>query len=107
TLVAGEARASHVYLNDDDDANAAADRWRAFLRDRAVVHTRAQAISAGLFGPVAEHVRGWIGDLVVAATGHNTIVDSRTQSSNSRKLLGVHGSLTATEMQIPLLVTLT
>ena len=57
----------------------------------------------GWFGPVAEHVRPMIGDVVVAMTGRATVVDSRTQSRMSLELVGVHGSLTPEELTVPLL----
>jgi hypothetical protein len=104
-LVAGEPRALHVHTtsSDPDVVEAAAARWRDTLGGAAVVATRDEAIAAGWFGPVAEHVRPAIGDLVVAATGRSTIVDSRTQSAASLELLGVHGSFTTREMHVPLL----
>ncbi len=61
------------------------------------------AVAAGLFGPVSAHVRPLIGDLVVAATGRATVVDSRTQTPASLRLVGVHGSLTPAELRVPLL----
>jgi len=95
-----------VYLNRSEPSELAAERWRNYLGGRAVVWTREQAIQLGLFGPVSPHVEPWIGDLVVAARGQVTIVDSRTQTANSLILKGVHGSLTRTEMEIPLLTML-
>lgn len=118
-LVGGEARALHVYAYDSmsdstsgietrESAGLIAERWRDYLGERALVWTRAEAIAAGLFGPVvAPHVAEWIGDVVVATTGAFTIVDSRTQTANSLELKGVHGSLTPPEMLVPLLVTVT
>ncbi|WP_454048382.1 alkaline phosphatase family protein [Cellulomonas sp. Marseille-Q8402] len=102
-LVAGEPRALHVHLQDGADADAAADRWADVLGDDAVVLRQDDAIAAGLFGPVAEHVRPLLGDLVVATAGRATVVDSRTQTAASLRLVGVHGSLTSTEVRVPLL----
>jgi len=102
-LVAGEPRAVHVHLEPGVDADAAAARWADVLGDDAVVLTGDAAVAAGLFGPVSAHVRPLIGDLVVAATGRATVVDSRTQTPASLQLVGVHGSLTATELRVPLL----
>jgi hypothetical protein len=102
-LVAGEPRALHVHLADGADADAAHDRWSDVLGDAAVVLRREDAIAAGLFGPVADHVRPLLGDLVVATTGRATVVDSRTQTPASLTLRGVHGSLTPTEVRVPLL----
>jgi hypothetical protein len=104
-LVAGEPRALHVHTVDTgpEGVAAVAARWRATLGAAALVATRDEAIAAGWFGPVSEHVRPALGDLVVAATGRSTVVDSRTQSTASLELRGVHGSFTHAEMVIPLL----
>jgi hypothetical protein len=104
-LVAGEPRALHVHTRSSAPEAVAgvAARWREALGDAAVVATRDEAVGAGWFGPVADHVRPVIGDVVVAATGRSTIVDSRTQSAASLELLGVHGSFTSREMVVPLL----
>jgi hypothetical protein len=102
-LVAGEPRATHVHAAPGAAAEVAA-RWRERLRDVAVVLERDEAVAAGLFGEVAPHVLPLLGDVVVAATGRAGVVDSRTQTPHSLLLRGMHGSLTAGEMEIPLLV---
>lgn len=102
-IVAGEPRAVHVYATKRRNAQAIATRWREVLGDDALVATKEEVVAAGWFGPVAEHVEPFIGDVLVASTGAATVVDSRTQSARSRALIGVHGSLTAREMQIPYL----
>ena len=102
-LIAGEPRATHVYLSPGT-APAALGRWTATLGDRALVVLREDAVTAGWFGPVADHVLGLIGDLVVAARGEAGVVDSRTQTPHSLQLRGMHGSLTPGEMLVPLLV---
>jgi hypothetical protein len=102
-LVAGEPRAVHVHLDPGVDPRAAEARWADVLGDDAVVLTGDDAVAAGLFGPVSSHVRPLIGDLVVAATGRATVVDSRTQTAASLQLVGVHGSLTPAELRVPLL----
>lgn len=106
-LVAGEPRALHVHLEPGADPAAAATRWAETLGDAAVVLTGDEAVGAGLFGPVAEHVRPLIGDLVVATTGRATVVDSRTQTAASLGLIGVHGSLTPAELRVPMLTVQT
>jgi len=90
-----------------DQAPAVAARWSSVLGDQAVVALREDAVAAGWFGPVADHVLPMIGDVVVAMRGRATVVDSRTQTAASLELVGVHGSLTRTEMLVPLLVTTT
>lgn len=102
-VVAGEPRAVHVYSRKASGASAVADRWHDVLGDAALVATRDEVVGAGWFGPVSEHVAPYIGDVIVAAAGAGTIVDSRTQSAASLGLRGVHGSLTPREMRIPFL----
>jgi hypothetical protein len=101
-VVAGEPRALHVHVREQPEVVAA--RWREYLGDRAVVALRSEAIAAGWFGPVAEHVLPWMGDLIVAPAGRLTIVDSRTQAPSALSLRGVHGSLSPAEMTIPFVV---
>lgn len=103
-LVAGEPRATYVHLEDPGDAAAARERWQDVLGDLAVVRTGEEAVAAGWFGPVAEHVRPIVGDLVVAARGVAGVVDTRTQTAESVRLRGMHGSLTSGEMLVPLVV---
>ena len=107
-LVAGEPRALHVHLRPGAEPDEVRDRWRDRLGAAAVVVTREQAVADGWFGPVVrEEMVPVIGDLVVAMRGRATVVDSRTQTAESMALVGVHGSLTPTEMMVPWLVTLT
>jgi hypothetical protein len=106
-LVGGEPRALHLYAEAGADPAALAARWSDRLGDAALVATRSDAVAAGLFGPVADHVLPRIGDVVVATTGRATIVDSRTQTTASLGLVGVHGSLTPTEMLVPLVTLVT
>lgn len=103
-LTAGEPRALHVHVRPGADPAGVAQRWRARLEGHAAVWTRAEALDLRLFGDVASHVHGRIGDVVVAMAGRATVVDTRTQSEQSLRLVGVHGSLTPHELQVPLLV---
>jgi hypothetical protein len=101
TMVAGEARALHVY---GDNPEAIAQRWQDFLEADAWVMTKDDAIDLGLFGPrVADRVMPMLGDVIVAVNGRGAIVDSRTASPASLAMVGQHGSLTAAEMDIPLI----
>ena len=104
-LVTGEPRAMQLHLDVGTDADAVVTRWQDVLGDHAVVLSRADAVAAGLFGPVEAAVAPVIGDVVVAMAGRATVVDSRTQTPESLQLLGVHGSLTEHETVVPLLVT--
>jgi hypothetical protein len=100
----GEPRALHLHVTPGTDPGDVAARWRDALADDAVVRTRDEAVAAGWFGPVDARVLPVVGDVVVATTGAATVVDSRTQTPASIALPGVHGSMTAREMLVPLLV---
>ncbi|WP_324650923.1 alkaline phosphatase family protein [Georgenia sp. H159] len=101
-LVAGEPRAVHVHV-EAGTAGAVADRWRDVLGDSAWVLLREEAEQIGLFGTLSERHRTTVGDVVVATRGTRAVVDSRTQTPSSIALVGVHGSLTPAELEIPLL----
>jgi hypothetical protein len=101
-LLGGDARARHVYAEPGaaDDVLAA---WTERLGDRAWIRTRDQAVADGWFGPVSGEARSRIGDVVVALRGDSGVVRSKAEKFLT-SLVGQHGSLTATEQEIPLLL---
>ena len=101
-LLGGEARFRHLYCRGGavDDVVAT---WRAFLGERADVVTRSDAIARGWFGPVDAGVLPRLGDVLVAARG-DLGVFSTERFAYEKTLVGLHGSLTADEMYIPILV---
>jgi hypothetical protein len=101
-LLAGEPRARylHVVPGAADDVR---DRWRALLGHRAWVAGRDEAVATGVFGPVDDALAARIGDVVALARGSWAFTASRHEPVPSR-LKAYHGSLTATELAIPLLV---
>ena len=104
--IAGEPRSPQVYAlpGAADDVLA---RWREQIGERGLVLSRADAVTAGLFGPVREEVLGRIGDLVVLMRPGFSIVDSRVHLPELIALRGVHGSLSSDEIDIPLLSLIT
>lgn len=102
-LLGGEPRAVHVYLRAGVDVGAAAERWGAELAGTAVVASREEVLDDGWLGPVAPHVLASVGDLVVVARERATVVDSRTATPGLLRLVGVHGSLTPHELELPFL----
>lgn len=102
-LVGGEVRARHVYA----EAGAAADvhaAWRESVGDWGLVLTGEQAIDEGWFGPVVTGAaRDRIGDVIAVMGGGAGVIRSVVEPSESA-LRGHHGSLTAAEQFIPLLV---
>jgi len=100
-LLAGEPRARYVHT----EPGAATDvlhRWQGVLGDRAWVATREDAVASGVFGPVDDAVVERIGDVVALARGTWALTTPRLEPGPSR-LVAYHGSLTATELAIPLL----
>lgn len=101
-LLAGEPRARYVHAVDGaaDDVLAA---WRTVLGDRAWVTSRGEAIASGVFGRVDHALAARIGDVVALARGTWAFTATEREPGPSR-LIGYHGSITATETAIPLLV---
>ncbi|GAB3048131.1 alkaline phosphatase family protein [Sediminivirga luteola] len=99
----GEPRAVHLYLRAgaEDDMLAA---WRERTAGRAIVLRRADAIGAGLFGPVGERAKARMGDLIVIAREGFAVVDSARDSASSLSLLGHHGGLSDAELALPLMI---
>jgi hypothetical protein len=103
--VGGEARAVHLYC-EEGLAGEVAATWRSRFGSAVEVVSRGDAIGRGWFGPVADHVRPRIGDLLVVTTGHTAIVDSATARPELLRLLGQHGARTDDETLVPVLAVL-
>ena len=81
-------------------AQRVAKRWAEFLGDRAIwVGTD----PSPLMGPLSPGARAAVGDVLVALNDNWTVVDSRVQSFHATQLIGVHGSLTPVELEVPLI----
>lgn len=102
TVFGGEARLRHLYCNPDRTEDLAA-RWRGQCGSRAWVVSRDEAIDEGWFGSVDSHVRPRLGNVIVAS-GPDLAVVSRSRFPKEAAMVGLHGSLTADEMLVPLLV---
>ncbi|MDG4782819.1 alkaline phosphatase family protein [Micromonospora sp. WMMD961] len=102
-LVAGEARVRYLHVEPGaiDDVLAA---WSEVLGDAARVRTRDEAVATGWFGPVPEEHLGRIGDVVVTCNDTYAVMASRTERPMASKLVAYHGSDTAAELTVPLLV---
>ena len=64
--------------------------------------SRDEAVASGVFGPVDDALAARIGDVVALARGSWALVTPVREPGPSR-LAAYHGSLTATELAIPLL----
>ncbi|MBQ0903254.1 alkaline phosphatase family protein [Micromonospora sp. U21] len=102
-LVAGEARVRYLHVAPGavDDVVAA---WSAVLGDAARVRTRDEVVASGWFGPVPEEHLGRIGDVVVSCNDTYAVMATRTERPMASRLVAYHGSDTAAELTVPLLV---
>lgn len=99
--IAGEGRFRQLHT---DDPASLAGAWRRFLGERATVRLRDDAILDGWFGPtIAPSVAERIGDVLVAMHGDWAVMS--TTFPGEFNLVGMHGSLTRSEMLVPLLST--
>lgn len=102
-LIAGEPRMLHLYA-EPGDAEGVAQRWREAEGHRSWVLTRAQAISAGLFGAgVDAPVEPRIGDVLIAARADIVYYDDRVADKKAQDMVGQHGSLSDAETIVPLI----
>ncbi|RAO33447.1 hypothetical protein PSN13_03507 [Micromonospora saelicesensis] len=102
-LVAGEARVRYLHVEPGavDDVRAA---WSEVLGATARVRTRDEVVATGWFGPVPEEHLDRIGDVVVICNDTYAVMASRTERPMASKLVAYHGSDTAAELTVPLLV---
>jgi hypothetical protein len=102
-VVAGEPRVRYLHTvpGARDDVIAA---WRGVLGPAGWVVSRDEAVAAGWFGPVPEaHLRR-IGDVVAVCNADYAVLASAHEPDTVAKLVAFHGSWTAAEMTIPLLL---
>ncbi|MHB1009899.1 MAG: alkaline phosphatase family protein [Propionibacteriaceae bacterium] len=96
-LIGGEARLRQLYTASPD---AVAARWTERLGSLAWVRTREEAHAEGWFGKMAPRVADHFGDVLVAMRDDWAVLTREVPGEFN--LVGMHGSLTAAEMEIPL-----
>ena len=106
SLVAGEPRARHLYLDDDhlsgQGPNEAALRFREFFGGRIDVYTRKDAMEAELFGKeVSEASHDRMGDLIAVPHEAIVLIDPLRADLESA-MVGHHGAMTDAERFVPL-----
>ena len=99
---AGDVRARHFHAQPGAAADVLAT-WQARLGDDAWVVSREQAVAEDWFGPLRPSVADRVGDVVVAARGSAGVIRSAAEPVISR-LPGQHGSLSAAEQLVPMLL---
>ena len=99
----GEPRVAQLYLDTPDATADVVAAWSETLGADALVLSRADAIDASLFGEVASEVVPRIGDVLVLAVQERAFYRSEVASVQSMRMVGQHGSLTATEREVPVI----
>ncbi|MER7003453.1 nucleotide pyrophosphatase/phosphodiesterase family protein [Dactylosporangium sp. NPDC000555] len=102
-IVAGEPRVRYLHTvpGAQQDVLSA---WRGILGDGAWVTTRDEAVATGWFGPVPDSHLSRIGDVVVVCRERWVVLASAHEPPRLADMIAFHGSATAAEMEIPLLV---
>ncbi len=103
-VLGGEPRARHVYAQPGA-AHDVLDIWQEMLAGRAWIAGKEEAIDSGWFGPVDRRVADRIGDVIAAARGSAAVVATLAEPRESA-LIGMHGSLAASDQRVPLLTYL-
>ena len=107
SVVAGEPRARHLYLDSDSPTARAetASLWQEYLQDKALVLTREQAISNNLFGAeVSADALDRMGEVIAIARGGLVLLDAdRVEKEGA--MVGHHGADSDIESQVGLLTT--
>ncbi|GIF05740.1 alkaline phosphatase family protein [Actinoplanes siamensis] len=103
TGVTGEPRVRYLYAEDGARDDVVAN-WRGVFGAEATVLTREEAIDQGWFGPVPAGHADRIGDVVVLCWGRAVAVASGWEPAKAGQLVAYHGSATAAEMTVPLLI---
>lgn len=101
--VSGEARARYLHVAPGALADVRA-AWQEVFADSARVLTREEAIDGGWYGPVPPAHAGRIGDLVVVCLGRRVALATGWEPPRVAKMVAFHGSVTAAEMTVPLLL---
>ncbi|HTJ34913.1 MAG TPA: alkaline phosphatase family protein [Dactylosporangium sp.] len=103
TVVAGEPRVRYLHTQPGAEQDVLS-AWREVLSDGAEVLLREDAVARGWFGTVPESHLTRIGDVVVACRERWVILASAHEPARLSQMIAFHGSATAAEMEIPLLL---
>ena len=107
SVVAGEPRARHIYLESDSPAARAetATLWQEYLQDKALVLTREQALISNLFGSeVTSDALDRMGEVIAIARGGLVLLDA-DRADKEGAMVGHHGADSEIESQVGLLTT--
>ena len=101
--VAGEPRVRYLYTEDGATGDVVA-AWRSVFGSSAWVLTREEIIDGGWYGPVPPAHAARIGDVAVVCLERVIAVAGGWEAPSAGNLVAYHGSVTAAEMTVPLLI---
>jgi hypothetical protein len=102
-VVAGEPRVRYLHTSPGAAPDVLA-AWRTVLGPAAWVGSREEAVEAGWYGSVPpDHLRR-IGDVVAICQDDYVVLATGLEPAPIARMVAFHGSYTAAEMEIPLLV---
>ena len=107
SVVAGEPRARHIYLESDSlqARTETASLWQEYLQEKALVLTRENAISTNLFGSdVSPDAFDRMGEVIAIARGGLVLLDA-DRVDKEGAMVGHHGADSDIESQVGLLTT--
>ncbi|MEV4509042.1 nucleotide pyrophosphatase/phosphodiesterase family protein [Dactylosporangium sp. NPDC049525] len=102
-VVAGEPRVRYLHTIPGARADVIAT-WQGVLGAAATVLSREEAVAAGWFGPIPQQHLARVGDVVAICHERWVVLASAHEPAKISRMVAFHGSSTAAEMQIPLLV---
>ncbi|MFT4186480.1 MAG: alkaline phosphatase family protein [Micrococcaceae bacterium] len=103
TNTAGEPRFTYLYCTESDTQKIY-KKCVVNFAEAALVLTRDEAIEKGYFGKIRPEVIARIGNIILAAKADYTFFDIERVGLGPLSMVGHHGSLTAAEQEIPLMI---
>jgi Type I phosphodiesterase / nucleotide pyrophosphatase len=102
-VVAGEARVRYLHTVPGAAGDVIAT-WRGVLGDAAWVASRDEVVAGGWFGPVSEAHLARVGDVVVVCRDRYIVLATAREPERVARFVAFHGSWTAAEMLVPLII---
>jgi len=101
--VCGDPRAPYIYLKDSGDLIDVKAQLADFLTSRALVVEPRELVAQGYWSQTLLEDDDLIPDLVLIAIDNAAIFHRQYSKSTSMKMVGHHGSISETEIKVPLL----
>jgi len=101
--VSGDPRVNFIYLHEPATAADFASELQLWLGEQALALTKQQVLDAGWYGTVNDVAATRMPDIFALAVKQVALYHREYAQSKSLEMIGQHGALSATELNIPLL----